>query len=82
MRPDRHPGFLTPTGRVELWSTAYAHYGEDPLPFYKEPAFSPHKDPELAKKYPYILTTGARILHRSMQSIVRFRCCASCIPIR
>ena len=60
LRPDRHPGFLTPTGRVELWSTAYAMYGEDPLPYYKEPAFSPHKDPELAAKYPFILTTGAR----------------------
>ena len=60
LRPDRQPGFLTPTGRVELWSTAYAHYGEDPLPYYKEPAFSPRKDPELAAKYPFILTTGAR----------------------
>lgn len=60
LRPDRKPGFLTPTGRVELWSTAYAHYGEDPLPYYQEPAFSPHKDPELAAKYPFILTTGAR----------------------
>jgi len=60
LRPDRQPGFLTPTGRVELWSTAYAQYGEDPLPYYKEPAFSPHKDPELAEKYPFILTTGAR----------------------
>ncbi len=60
LRPDRKPGFLTPTGRVELWSTAYANYGEDPLPYYQEPAFSPHVDPELAAKYPYILTTGAR----------------------
>ncbi|MCI2242486.1 molybdopterin-dependent oxidoreductase [Adlercreutzia faecimuris] len=60
LRPDRHPGFLTPTGRVELWSTAYANYGEDPLPYYQEPAFSPAVDPELAEKYPYILTTGAR----------------------
>lgn len=61
LRPDRKPGFLTPTGRVELWSTAYAHYGEDPLPYYREPAFSPATDPKLAEKYPYILTTGARL---------------------
>ena len=60
LRPDRQPGFLTPTGRVELWSTAYAHYGEDPLPYYREPVFSPRANPELAEKYPYILTTGAR----------------------
>lgn len=61
LRPDRKPGFLTPTGRVELWSTAYAHYGEDPLPYYREPAFSPHTDSALAEKYPFILTTGARL---------------------
>ncbi len=61
LRPDRKPGFLTPTGRVELWSTAYARYGEDPLPYYKEPAFSPATDPELAEHYPFILTTGARL---------------------
>jgi anaerobic selenocysteine-containing dehydrogenase len=60
LRPDRQPGFLTPTGRVELWSTAFAANGEDPLPYYSEPAFSPYSSPELAEKYPFILTTGAR----------------------
>lgn len=60
LRPDRLPGFLTPTGRVELWSTAFAANGEDPLPYYSEPAFSPYSSPELTKKYPFILTTGAR----------------------
>jgi anaerobic selenocysteine-containing dehydrogenase len=60
LRPDRQPGFLTPTGRVELYSTLFAHYGEDPLPFYQEPAFSPISRPDLAEKYPFILTTGAR----------------------
>ncbi|NLG11308.1 MAG: molybdopterin-dependent oxidoreductase, partial [Coriobacteriaceae bacterium] len=61
LRPDRKPGFLTPTGRVELWSTAFAANGEDPLPYYSEPAFSPHSSPELMEKYPFILTTGARV---------------------
>lgn len=61
LRPDRKPGFLTPTGRVELWSTAFAANGEDPLPYYMEPAFSPDSTPELSKKYPFILTTGARV---------------------
>lgn len=60
LRPDRKPGFLTPTGRVELYSTAYQHYGEDPLPYYAEPAFSPRTNADIAEKYPYILTTGAR----------------------
>lgn len=60
LRPDRKPGFLTATGRVELWSSAFAQNGEDPLPYYSEPAFSPHSTPELMEKYPFILTTGAR----------------------
>lgn len=60
LRPDRQPGFLTQTGRVELYSITFGAYGEDPLPFYAEPAFSPHSTPELAEKYPFILTTGAR----------------------
>lgn len=59
LRPDRQPGFLTPTGRVELWSTTYAHFGEDPLPYYQEPKMSP-RDPETKDEYPFCLTTGAR----------------------
>ena len=59
LRPDRKPGFLTPTGRVELWSTAFNQFGDDPLPYYLEPEFGP-ADPELMKEYPFILTTGAR----------------------
>ena len=60
LRPDGQPGFATPTGRVELWSTAYNQFGEDPLPFYIEPEFSPVSKPELAEEYPLVLTTGAR----------------------
>ncbi len=41
LRPDGQPGFLTPTGRVELWSSAFANNGMDPLPYYYEPDLSP-----------------------------------------
>ncbi len=41
LRPDGQPGFLTPTGRVELWSSAFANNGMDPLPYYREPDLSP-----------------------------------------
>jgi len=41
LRSDGQPGFATPTGRVELWSTAFHQFGEDPLPFYAEPEFGP-----------------------------------------
>ncbi len=92
LRPDGQPGFLTPTGRVELWSTMYNNNGMDPLPYYYEPDQSPRipdaetvdamskitKSPfipeadreawhardisheEIMKKYPFILSTGAR----------------------
>ncbi len=60
LRQDGQVGFATPTGRVELWSTAYNQFGEDPLPYYIEPEFSPVSKPELMDEYPLILTTGAR----------------------
>ena len=36
--------------------------GYDPLPHFVEPGESPYSTPELAKEYPLILTTGARVL--------------------
>jgi anaerobic selenocysteine-containing dehydrogenase len=60
LRPDGKPGFATPTGRVELWATAFHQFGDDPLPYYIEPEFGPVGSPDLMEKYPFILTTGAR----------------------
>lgn len=59
-RVDGEPGFMTVTGKVELCSTLFESWGEDPLPYYKEPPYSPESTPELWKEYPLILTTGAR----------------------
>jgi anaerobic selenocysteine-containing dehydrogenase len=54
-------GFRTASGKVEL-SCCYAQsLGYDPLPYYAEPPESPYSQPELAKKYPYVLSTGGRI---------------------
>jgi anaerobic selenocysteine-containing dehydrogenase len=53
-------GFSTPTGKVELYSTIMEDLGYDPLPQYREAPESPVSTPELAKLYPYILTTGFR----------------------
>ncbi|RDB59299.1 dehydrogenase [Gordonibacter sp. 28C] len=75
LRPDGEPGFNTATGFVELKSTIYPNFGEDALPYYEEPVFSPISMPELAEKYPLILTTGARSIamfhseHRQMPSL-------------
>jgi len=54
-------GFSTPTGKVELYSTVFEEWGYDPLPRYREIPESPANKPEMTEKYPYILTTGARI---------------------
>ncbi len=60
LRSDGQPGFDTPTGKVELYSTLYEIFGEDPLPYYIEPHYSPYSKPEMASVYPLVLTTGAR----------------------
>ncbi len=60
LRKDGQPGFDTPTGKVELYSKRYEEWGLDPLPYYEEPRESYVATPELAKKYPLILTTGRR----------------------
>ena len=60
LRPDVMPGFNTPTGRVELYSTMFRQFGEDPLPYYEEPQLSPVSTPEKMEEYPFVLTTGAR----------------------
>ena len=60
MRPDGMPGFNTPTGRVELYSTMFRQFGVDPLPYYEEPQLSPVSTPEKMEEYPFVLTTGAR----------------------
>jgi anaerobic selenocysteine-containing dehydrogenase len=60
MRPDGQPGFMTPTGRVELFSNFFSNFGLNPLPNFAEPVVSPVKTPEIYEKYPIILMTGAR----------------------
>ncbi len=52
--------FDTPTGKMELYSTAMEALGLDPLPNFIEPPESPYSTPELLEKYPVILTTGGR----------------------
>ena len=54
-------GFLTPTRKVELYSTRLEQLGYDPLPHYSEPPESPLSTPELTREYPLVLTTGGRI---------------------
>ena len=57
----RPVGFATPTGRLEIYSVLAFQHGVDPLPYYEEPAQSPYSAPDLARDYPLVLTTGARL---------------------
>jgi anaerobic selenocysteine-containing dehydrogenase len=60
LRPDGQVGFNTPTGRIELWSFAYDHWGVDPLPYHIEPPESPISTPQTYRDYPLILSGGGR----------------------
>lgn len=56
-------GFNTPSKKVELYSSIFEKYGYDPLPYHRETPESEINTPELAKKYPLILITGARSMY-------------------
>ncbi len=49
-------GFATPSRKVEIYSSTLAAHGYEPLPTYEEPLISPRSRPDLAKRYPLILS--------------------------
>ncbi|GGC65484.1 molybdopterin-containing oxidoreductase family protein [Chelatococcus reniformis] len=56
----RDEGFRTPTGRIEVFSSALRDIGQDPLPRFVEPALSPASP--LASAFPLVLTS-AKVVH-------------------
>ena len=60
LRSDGQPGFNTVTGMIELYSLQLESWGEEPLPLIEPVPFSKESNPEMAEKYPIILTTGGR----------------------
>lgn len=69
-------GFKTPSGKIEFYSQKLKDLGFDPLPNYREPTESPFSTPELARKYPLIVTTGGRppvFRHAELRNIPRLR---------
>jgi anaerobic selenocysteine-containing dehydrogenase len=54
-------GYRTPSGKIEIYSQTLQEAGYDPIPRHVEPSQSPVSAPELAEKFPLILTTGARL---------------------
>lgn len=61
LRDDGRPGFATPTGRFEITSEWFRGHGYEPLPAYTEPTEGPLASPGLARTYPLVLNTGARV---------------------
>lgn len=49
-------GFATPTRKVELYSQTFLDHGYPPLPEFEEPLVGPVARPDLAERYPLILT--------------------------
>ncbi|HLA28813.1 MAG TPA: molybdopterin-dependent oxidoreductase [Syntrophales bacterium] len=69
-------GFMTPSGKVEIYSKTFQEKGYDPLPVYKEPLESPYSQPELAKKYPLIGTSEGKsraFVHTTSRNIPSLR---------
>ncbi|WP_352419310.1 molybdopterin-dependent oxidoreductase [Proteiniborus sp.] len=72
-------GFKTPSKKAEIYSKTLEELGIEPLPKYYEPAESPKNTKALAKKYPLILSTGARNLEyyhsrfRNIESLRNFK---------
>lgn len=61
LRADGQPGFETPTGKFEIASEWLRENGYPPLPVYTEPSEGPRAAPELARRYPLVFNSGARI---------------------
>ncbi len=51
-------GFATPSRRVELYSSTLEELGYPPMPVYTGPTENEVDNPELAEKFPLVLTTG------------------------
>jgi anaerobic selenocysteine-containing dehydrogenase len=70
-----HPrGFATPSRRIELYSEIFLEHGYAPLPEFVEPAIGPVARPDLAARFPLVLTCAKPGLfcqsqHRALPSL-------------
>ncbi|MDX1415598.1 MAG: molybdopterin-dependent oxidoreductase [Candidatus Promineifilaceae bacterium] len=63
----RPAGFNTPTRKIEFYSETLLEHGYPPLPDYEEPLVSPYSQPELAERFPLILTCAKHPLYCESQ---------------
>jgi cysteine desulfurase NifS len=61
LRKDGKPGFDTPTGKFEISSSILEEHGYEGLPIYTEPNEGPLAQPDLAREYPLVFNSGARV---------------------
>jgi anaerobic selenocysteine-containing dehydrogenase len=68
-------GFATPSRRVEVYAQRFLDHGQVPLPEYVEPATSPVSRPDLARRYPLVLTSAkvVQFCHSQHRSLPRLR---------
>lgn len=68
-------GFATPTRKVEIFAQRFAEHGLPPVPRYVEPALSPVSRPEIAERFPLVLTNAKRpqYLHSQHRGLASLR---------
>jgi anaerobic selenocysteine-containing dehydrogenase len=68
-------GFATPTKKVEIFATRFAEHGLPGLPIYVEPALSPRSRPDLAERFPLVLTNAKRpqYMHSQLRGLPSLR---------
>jgi anaerobic selenocysteine-containing dehydrogenase len=68
-------GFATPSRRVEIYAQRFLDHGQAPLPEYVEPAASPVSRPDLAARYPLVLTSAkvVQFCHSQHRSLPQLR---------
>ena len=69
-------GFATPTGKIELYSETFLAHGYPPLPEHEEPLVGALSRPDLAERFPLILTCAkstqfCESQHRGLPSLRR-----------
>ena len=68
-------GFPTPSGRVEIWSETFRAHGQPALPGFEPPATGPRARPDLAARYPLVLTSAKQHMfcHGQHRNLPRLR---------
>jgi len=69
------PGFATPTRKVEVYSQHFLRNGQPPLPEFVEPATGPVSRPDLAQRFPLVLTCAktATFCHSQHRNLPQLR---------